>query len=129
MHQQLEQIHISSDSVQHQLVMPAALPVPFAVSTLMQPGPLFLGDLSDTGLDSSTVLPQTRQSACHSKQGWSGILPLQQNGVAELWQSTAWGQGTAPRFSSDQELRMADKFVCSYWDRGQSACCADPLPY
>ena len=83
----------------HELVPPAALPVPFAVSTLMQPGPVFLDDLSDTGLDSSTVLPQTRQSTSHSKQGGSGILSAQQNGVAELWQSTAWGPGTAHRFS------------------------------
>ncbi|DBA78353.1 TPA: hypothetical protein ACH3X2_008291 [Trebouxia sp. C0005] len=100
MQQRLQQTRSSMDSVSHTQVSPADLPVTFAVSTLSQPGPLFIRSFPDTSLDSSTTLPQAITSSRHGR-----ALPA--TGVmcdvdeALLWKSTTWGQGTAQRFGPE----------------------------
>ena len=124
LHQQLQQIHSSSEAVQQQLIAPADLPASFAISTLMQPGPLFLDSFSDTALDSATTLPHFRHATRHSKH--SAAVPMARahsnaselwklnrahsdasemwkstgahSDASDMWKSTTWGQGTAYSF-------------------------------
>ena len=79
----LQQCRTGIDSSKQQQVQPSELPVTYAISTLSQPGPLFLNSFPESSLDSSTRLPQansthrrgqapttgwhaTRSAACHS---------------------------------------------------------------
>lgn len=65
-------------STQREL-QPAELPVTYAVSSLTQPGPLFIKSFPETSLDSSTTLPQAESMHRHSKATTAGqrMLMLQ----------------------------------------------------
>ncbi len=99
MQQRLQQTRSSMESVSHTQVSPADLPVTFAVSTLLQPGPLFIKSFPDTSLDSSTALPQAITSSKHGR-GRTATVTCDVD-EAGLWKSTTWGQGTAQRFGSE----------------------------
>ena len=99
MQQRLQQTRRIMESVSHTEVPPAALPVNFAVSTLLQPGPLFIRSFPDTSLDSSTTLPQAITSSKHGR-GRTATVTCDFD-EAGLWKSTTWGQGTAQRFGSE----------------------------
>ncbi|DBA76265.1 TPA: NACHT, LRR and PYD domains-containing protein 12 [Trebouxia sp. C0004] len=100
MQQRLQQTQSSVESVSHTQVPPADLPVTFAVSTLLQPGPLFIRSFPDTGLDSSTTLPQAITSSRHSRV-LTATTAISDVDEAGLWKSTTWGRGTAQRFGPE----------------------------
>ena len=100
MQQRLQQTRSSMELVSHTQVPPADLPVTFAVSTLLQPGPLFIRSFPDTGLDSSTTLPQAIATGRHGR-GLTATTATCDIDEAGLWKSTTWGQGTAQRFGPE----------------------------
>ena len=100
MQQRLQQTRSSMESVSHTEVPPADLPVTFAVSTLLQPGPLFIRSFPDTSLDSSTTLPQAITRSKHGR-GRTATTVTCDVDEACLWKSTTWGQGTAQRFGPE----------------------------
>ncbi len=100
MQQRLQQARSSTESVSHTEVPPADLPVTFAVSTLSQPGPLFIRSFPDTSLDSSTTLPQAITSSKHGRGHTSTSVTCDVD-EAGLWKSATWGQGTAQRFGQE----------------------------
>ncbi len=94
MQQRMQHTRSSMESAKQPQVLPAALPVTFAVSTLSQPGPLFIKSFPETSLDSSTTLPQPSTRGSHGKV-------TSATSEAELWKSTMWGQGTAHKFGAE----------------------------
>ena len=100
MQQRLQQTRSGMESVSHTQVPPADLPVTFAVSTLSQPGPLFIRSFPDTSLDSSTTLPQAITSSKHGR-GRTSVSVTCDGDEAGLWKSATWGQGTAQRFGPE----------------------------
>ena len=97
MQQRFQQTRSSVECVIHTEVPPADLPVTFAVSTLLQPGPLFIRSFPDTGLDSSTTLPQAITGGRHGRVLTATTVTCDVD-EAGLWKSTTWGPGTAQRF-------------------------------
>ncbi len=100
MQQRLQQTRSSMESVSHTQVPPADLPVTFAVSTLSQPGSLFIRSFPDTSLDSSTTLPQAVTSSRHGRVLTATTVTCDVE-EAGLWKSTSWGQGTAQSFGPE----------------------------
>lgn len=95
--QRLQQTRSSMEALQPVLVEPAELPVTFAVSTLNQPGPLFIKSFPETSLDCSTTLPQAGVGNRPAKVPTSTA----DLGETDLWKSTMWGHGTAQTFGAE----------------------------
>lgn len=72
MRQRLQQCRTEVQSSQQQQVQPSELPVTYAVSSLTQPGPLFMNSFLETRLDSSTTLPQASSLHKHGQASTAG---------------------------------------------------------
>ena len=72
MRQRLQQARSGAESSLRGQVQPGELPVTYAVSTLTQPGPLFIRSFPKTSLDSSTTLPQANSVHRHSQAYTAG---------------------------------------------------------
>ena len=72
MRQRLQHSRTELDSSKRQQVQPSELPVTYAVSTLTQPGPLFMTSFPESSLDSSTTLPQANSAHKHGQASAPG---------------------------------------------------------
>ena len=70
--QHLQQSRSTSECSALRCMQPGELPVTYAVSTLVQPGPLFIKSFPEASLDSSTTLPQNSSIPRHSTASTSG---------------------------------------------------------
>ena len=72
MRQRLQHSRTELDLSKQQQVQPSELPVTYAVSTLTQPGPLFMRSCPESSLDSSTTLPQANSAHRHGQASTAG---------------------------------------------------------
>lgn len=73
MRQRLQQSRARVESsMQQQQVQLSDLPVAYAVSTLAQPGPMFIKSFPETSPDSSTMLPESHRTLAYSQASTAG---------------------------------------------------------
>ena len=70
--QRLQQSRSTSECSTQRHLQPGELPVTYAVSTLTQPGPLFIKSFPEASLDSSTTLPHGHSMPRHSTASAAG---------------------------------------------------------
>lgn len=76
MRQRLQHCRTEVQSSKQQQVQPNELPVTYAVSSMTQPGALFMNSFLETSLDSSTTLPQANSLHKHGQASTAGQRSL-----------------------------------------------------
>lgn len=70
--QSLQQSRSRVESSMQEQVQPCDLPVAYAVSTLAQPGAMFIKSFQETSPDSDTTLPEAHRAPAHSQASTAG---------------------------------------------------------